>query len=147
MTEDLPTWATILIGILSGGATVPLVTWVLSRIDRKERLLTKDDLDKALENSHVMQDVQSKLDRDFQRLEESERDRRGIKRDILRLELFAHTRSRTQHERQLEAGKEYLSLGGNGLGHARYDWLFHDYEQRLASDDWDYTKSHHTNND
>ena len=138
-------WATILIGVFSGGATVPVVTWMLARIDRKDRLLTRDDLDKALEESRILKDVQSKLDRDYQRLEESERDRRGIKLAILRLELFAHTRSRTQHERQLEAGKEYIDKGGNGLGHARYEWLAHDYEQRLADCDWDYATTHHTN--
>ena len=144
MTE-IPLWATILIGVFSGGATVPVVTWLLARIDRKDRLLTRDDLDKALEESRILKDVQSKLDRDYQRLEESERDRRGIKLAILRLELFAHTRSRTQHERQLEAGKEYIDKGGNGLGHARYEWLAHDYEQRLADCDWDYATTHHTN--
>lgn len=144
MTE-IPLWATILIGVFSGGATVPVVTWLLARIDRKDRLLTRDDLDKALEESRILKDVQSKLDRDYQRLEESERDRRGIKLAILRLELFAHTRSRTQHERQLEAGKEYIDKGGNGLGHARYEWLAHDYEQRLADCDWDYETTHHTN--
>ena len=141
----IPLWATILIGVFSGGASVPVVTWLLARIDRKDRLLTRDDLDKALEESRILKDVQSKLDRDYQRLEESERDRRGIKLAILRLELFAHTRSRTQHERQLEAGKEYVDKGGNGLGHARYEWLAHDYEQRLADCDWDYATTHHTN--
>ena len=145
MTDTIPMWATILIGVFSGGATVPVVTWMLARIDRKDRLLTRDDLDKALEESRILKDVQSKLDRDYQRLEESERDRRGIKLAILRLELFAHTRSRTQHERQLEAGKEYIDKGGNGLGHARYEWLAHDYEQRLADCDWDYATTHHTN--
>lgn len=145
MTDTIPLWATILIGVFSGGATVPVVTWLLARIDRKDRLLTRDDLDKALEESRILKDVQSKLDRDYQRLEESERDRRGIKLAILRLELFAHTRSRNQHERQLEAGKEYVDKGGNGLGHARYEWLAHDYEQRLADCDWDYTTTHHTN--
>lgn len=145
MTETIPVWATILIAVIGSGASGTLIAWMLARIDRKDRLLTRDDLDQALAESTILKDVQSKLDRDYQRLEESERDRHSIKLAILRLELFAHTRSRTQHERQLEAGKEYIDKGGNGLGHARYEWLAHDYEQRLADCDWDYTTTHHTN--
>lgn len=139
----IPMWATILIGVLSGGATVPVVTWLLARIDRKDRLLTRDDLDKALTDSRVIGSIGQKLDRDWARFGQVEDRMDRLELGQLRAELFAHTRSRTQHERQLEAGKEYVSKGGNGLGHARYDWLTKDYEQRLADCDWDYTKSHH----
>lgn len=152
MTGTIPLWATVLLGVLSGGATVPLVTWLLARIDRHDRLLTREDLDDALEDSTVIRDVRDKLDRDWKRFDKADQDRLEIRDDMrqlqlnqLRAELFAHTRSRTQHERQLEAGREYLDRGGNGLGHARFDWLTHDYEQRLADCDWDYTKTHHDN--
>ncbi|MCH9275015.1 hypothetical protein JS533_001760 [Bifidobacterium amazonense] len=143
MTDVMPVWATVLVSLLSGGAGVTFVTWLLNRIDRREHTLTREDLDAALADSPTMRDIEAKLDRDYQRLEQSERDRRAIRLDVLRLELFAHTTSRTQHERQLEAGQEYLSLGGNGLGHARHEWLTHDYEQRCKTCDWDYTKTHH----
>ncbi|MBT1161195.1 hypothetical protein JS541_04840 [Bifidobacterium sp. SO1] len=140
----MPVWATVLVSILSGGVGVTFVTWLLNRVDRREHVLTREDLDAALADSPILKDVERKLDRDYQRLEQSERDRRAIRLDVLRLELFAHTTSRTQHERQLEAGQEYLRLGGNGLGHARHEWLTSDYEQRLKTCDWDYTKTHHT---
>ena len=138
MTETVPVWAVILTAVIGSGASGTLVAWVLNHLDRKDRLLTRDDLDKALEGSSVIKEILVKLDRDWARLNQFELNQ-------LRAELFAHTRSRTQHERQLEAGKEYVSKGGNGLGHARYDWLTKDYEQRLADCDWDYTTTHHTN--
>lgn len=154
MTETLPVWAVILTTVLGSGASGTLIAWILARIDRKDKLLTREDLDDALEDSHVIRDVQDKLDRDYRRFDKADQDRLEIREDMrqlqlnqLRAELFSHTRSRTQHERQLEAGREYLELGGNGLGHARFDWLTHDYEQRLADCDWDYTRTHHTNND
>lgn len=140
----MPVWATVLVSILSGGVGVTFVTWLLNRIDTHDHALTREDLDAALADSPILQDVQRKLDCDYQRLEQSEQDRRAIRLDVLRLELFAHTTSRTQHERQLEAGQEYLQLGGNGLGHARHEWLTQDYEQRLKTNDWNYTTSHHT---
>lgn len=138
MTETLPVWVVILTAVIGSGASGTLIAWALNHIDRRNRLLTKDDLDKALSDSPIIREILTKLDRDWNRLNQFELNQ-------LRAELFAHTRSRTQHERQLEAGKEYMSKGGNGLGHARYDWLTKDYEQRLADCDWDYTKTHHNN--
>ena len=46
---------------------------------------------------------------------------------------------RLSHEHQLEAGKEYLACGGNGIGHARFEQLLADYKWRLAHADWDYS--------
>lgn len=131
-----PVIVTILSSIFGGGMGVSLITWILKRIDRHDHLLTRDDLDKALAESPVIQEIIAKLENDYQRFNE-------IERNQLRSVLFEHTRSRLQHERQLEAGRDYLTKGGNGLGHARYEWLTHDYEQRLENNDWDYT-THHT---
>lgn len=143
MTETLPEWAVILVAVLGSGAVGTVVSWALGRIDRRDRLLTRDDLDKALADSMVIREVNMKLDRDWERFTDHDRRLDEITLNQLRAELFGHTRSRTQHERQLEAGKEYVARGGNGLGHARYDWLTRDYERRLESCDWDYTRSHH----
>lgn len=131
-----PVIVTILSSIFGGGMGVSLITWILKRIDRHDHLLTREDLDKALAESPVIQEIIAKLENDYQRFNE-------IERNQLRSVLFEHTRSRLQHERQLEAGRDYLTKGGNGLGHARYEWLTHDYEQRLENNDWDYT-THHT---
>lgn len=136
VSETIPVWLAALSTIIGSGVGTTIVSWLLQRVDRSDRLLTKDDLDKALSDSQVIREIQSKLGNDYASLHR-------IELNSLRAELFAHTTSRTQHERQLEAGAEYLKLGGNGLGHARLDWLTHDYEQRLADCDWDYTRSHH----
>lgn len=136
MTGTLPDWAVIFVAVLGSGAVGTVVTWGLQRIDRHDRLVTLDRLDDALRHSPVIVEILRKLESDYRRFGE-------IELNQLRMELFAHTRSRTQHERQLEAGKEYLAKGGNGLGHARFDWLTKDYEHRLAACDWDYTESHH----
>lgn len=136
--DDLPVWAVMLSALLGSGATAPITAWLLRRFDRRERTITREELDAALADSATIRDLQSKLDRDYERLESSERDRRHLRLDVLRLDLFAHTRSRTQHERQLEAGKEYIDLGGNGYGHARYEALKTDYVRRETACDWEY---------
>ncbi|PWG60512.1 hypothetical protein [Bifidobacterium catulorum] len=138
MTETLPVWVTLAGFVLGSGATGTLAAWILRRIDRRDMTITREDLDAALASSATIRDLQAKLDRDFERLEASERDRRDLRLDVLRLELFAHTRYRTQHERQLEAGKEYLDLGGNGYGSARYEALKQDYVRRETGGDWNY---------
>ncbi|OXN01667.1 hypothetical protein [Bifidobacterium vansinderenii] len=132
-------WTAVIVsGLGSGG----LIAWILRRIDkhldRHEKVLTRDELDLALAESPVIRSFETKLDRDWERFEEADRDRRAIRLDVLRIEMFAHTNTRTQHERQLEAGKEYLALGGNGLGHARYDALKADYVRREQACDWTY---------
>ncbi|NEG56121.1 hypothetical protein [Bifidobacterium platyrrhinorum] len=137
MMTSLPAWVTILVALITTcGGTV--CGWILRRVDAHESTITRDRLDQALADSTTIRDLQAKLERDFERLEESERERRAIRLDVLRVEMFAHTNSRTQHERQLEAGKEYLELGGNGLGHTRYDALRQDYLRREAGCDWTY---------
>ncbi|PLS31627.1 hypothetical protein Uis1B_0619 [Bifidobacterium margollesii] len=138
MTETMPAWASVLTMLIGSGAGGTIVAWALRRIDRRDMTITRDDLDAALASSSTIRDLQAKLDRDFERLDESERDRKALRRDVLRLELFSHTRSRAQHERQLEAGKEYVDLGGNGYGHARYEALKHDYVRRETQCDWTY---------
>lgn len=131
-------WATIIVAIIGSSGMATITAWAVNRLDRKDRTLTRDDLDKALQEAPIIREILGKLENDYRRFNE-------IELNQLRSELFAHTRSRTQHERQLEAGREYIDRGGNGLGHARFDWLTRDYEERLADDDWNYTVSHHHN--
>jgi len=47
-----------------------------------------------------------------------------------------------QHEHQLDAGKAYTELGGNGPGHVRCQQLEDDYRHRLDTDDWNYRPHH-----
>lgn len=63
---------------------------------------------------------------------------RDIQLELDRQTLFEPTRSRTQHEHQLDVGQAYLKLGGNGRGHVRLEQLKEDYKSRLELDDWDY---------
>lgn len=132
-------WTALIVASVGSGG---VMAWILRRIDRHldrhDMTITRDELDRALASSPVIVSLEAKLDRDFARLDEADRDRRAIRLDVLRIEMFAHTSTRTQHERQLEAGKEYLALGGNGLGHARYDALKQDYVRRETTDDWEY---------
>lgn len=134
----MPVWAFLMASVLGSGLLTTAATWLLRRLDRRDMTITRDQLDEALAGSSTIRDLQAKLDRDWEQLAESKRDRHGLRLDVLRLELFAHTRSRTQHERQLEAGKEYTDLGGNGYGHARYEALRQDYLRRENACDWDY---------
>ncbi|KFI92180.1 hypothetical protein BISA_0576 [Bifidobacterium saguini DSM 23967] len=138
MTETIPVWVVIVTAVIGSGATGTITAWVLERVSKRDMTITRDELDAALADSSTIRDLQSKLDRDYERLESSERDRRELRLDVLRLELFNHTRSRNQHERQLEAGKEYIDLGGNGYGHARYEALKNDYVRREAACNWTY---------
>ncbi|KFI92418.1 hypothetical protein BISA_0818 [Bifidobacterium saguini DSM 23967] len=140
MTETIPVWVVIVTAVIGSGATGTITAWVLERVSKRDMTITRDELDAALADSSTIRDLQSKLDRDYERLESSERDRRELRLDVLRLELFNHTGSRTQHERQLEAGKEYIDLGGNGYGHARYEALKHDYVRRENASDWTYQR-------
>lgn len=70
------------------------------------------------------------------------RDIRRLELEIYRQSLFLPTTSRMQHEHQLDAGKAYTELGGNGPGHVRCQQLEDDYRHRLDTDDWNYRPHH-----
>lgn len=107
-----PILVTIICSILGSGALTTLTSWLLNRFaDPSKRL------EKAISDSPTI---------------------RRLELEIYRQTLFLPTTDRAMHEHQLEAGAEYLRLGGNGSGHARYDQLESDYRQRLDSDDWTY---------
>lgn len=129
MTPDII--AAIISSVLGSGATGTVAAWIIRRAERRRNAITKNELDAALADSPVLQDISAKLDRDFQRINRLELAQ-------LRAELFAHTLSKNQHERQIEAAREYLQRGGNGAGHIRADELRDDYRRRLDDDDWRY---------
>lgn len=107
-----------LVSILLGpGVVTAIVQWVFRRLDARR-------------------------DRDHERAVASSPAIRRLELEIYRQALFQHTDSRIQHEYQLQAGKTYLTLGGNGPGHVRYQQLTDDYRRRLDTDDWDYTPRH-----
>ena len=132
-----PIWATILVAVITSTGGV-VAGAALRQLGRLGRLVTRDNLDDMLDHSRLMRDVRGKLDRDWERFDRLDRELRAARLDLLRVELFAHTSDRTQHERQLEAGKEYLDMGGNGYGHARYEALKQDYVRRETEHDWTY---------
>lgn len=124
MTPDM---IAALVGAVLGSGTAGSVTsWVLSRIDRHRDMLTRSDLDAALEASPVLHALGDRV--------------HDLELDQLRDRLMVDATNRQQQERQLEDGKRYLELGGNGTGHARLDVITDDYERRLRDDDWDYER-------
>lgn len=97
--------------VIGSGAVTSLTSWLLRRIDRHR------DLEHVIESSPTI---------------------RRLELEIYRQSLFQSTGSRGQHECQLDAGRQYTRLGGNGPGHIRYRQLAEDYRRRLDADDWIY---------
>lgn len=116
MSPDLTIITAIICAILGPGVMAVFVQWLLSKRDRKQSM----ELEKTLESSP-----------NIKRLE----------LEIYRQTLFLPTHSRMQHENQLDAGREYMRLGGNGPGHIRCQQLADEYKQRLETDDWDYSSA------
>ncbi len=109
-TETILTLACSLLG---PGVVAVMVQWALSKRDqRRERRI-----ERLIEQSPAI---------------------KRLELELYRQTLFQTTGSRAQHECQLDAGREYTRLGGNGPGHIRYQRLADDYRQRLNSDDWNY---------
>lgn len=120
---------TILVAVIGSGGFTMLTAWILRRVDRKSRTVTIQDLKPIVE----------KLDRDYEHFSLLDEQVRDIKLIVLRQCLFAKPRDRQSHESALQSGDEYLTMGGNGVGHVRLTWLQDQYRKRLDADDWDYT--------
>lgn len=103
---------TIIVAVLGSGALTTLTSWLLHRADRR------DDLERALAESPTI---------------------RRLELELYRQTLFMDTTNRAEQEHQLEVGKEYLKLGGNGAGHARFTLLEDDYKHRLKTGNWNYS--------
>lgn len=102
------------IGILLGPG---VATVIVQRLFRKYDQRQNDHLEQAIAASPTI---------------------RRLELEIQRQALFQPTLSRIQHEHQLDAGRAYTRLVGNGPGHVRYEQLFDDYRRRLETDDWTY---------
>jgi len=101
----------ILCAIIGSGALTAITTWILRRIDQHY------NLEQAIAGSATI---------------------RQLELEIYRQSLFQPTTSRMQHEHQLDAGREYTRLGGNGPGRVRHRQLIDEYRRRLDSNDWTY---------
>lgn len=124
--------------------------WWRARQEHHRQAVTRSELEDLIEtslrNSTSIRELREKIDHNtvaiaranawHERHEEEERHHRLIG---LRQAMMEDPHDRLTHEHQLEAGREYLASGGNGIGHTRYDQLLADYQWRLAHSDWDYT--------
>ncbi len=138
---------TIIVAIVGCGG---FWEWWRSHQERKNQSVTRSELESLIEhslrNSQAIGELREKIDHNtaaiaqanawHDRHEAEELRHRLIG---LRQAMMQDPHDRLSHEHQLEAGKEYLRSGGNGIGHTRYDQLLADYEWRLKHGDWDYT--------
>lgn len=144
-------WATIITAAITGLCAAFPAWWSVRRQEKSTRR-RMSEIDAKLTDSTTIKRIETKLDRDWEHLQKSDREHEGFRRSdaelagavrqtrlaVLRQDLFAHTDSRGMHEHQLETGSEYLAIGGNGSGHVRLTQLRKDYERRLQADDWEY---------
>lgn len=115
MLQSLMPWITTLTGtLLGGGILVPVVKHLLKRQDRSARRMMED----AIGDSPTI---------------------RRLELEIYRQTLFHDPSSRIEAEHQLDIGRQYIRLGGNGAGHLRLEQLEATYSRRLKTGDWDYT--------
>ncbi|NMM93493.1 hypothetical protein [Bifidobacterium oedipodis] len=101
----------IVCAVIGSGAVTSLVSWLLRRLDQRR------DMERAIADSPTI---------------------RRLELEIYRQSLFQSTTNRMQHEHQLDAGREYTRLGGNGPGRIRLRQLEDDYRQRLDTNHWNY---------
>lgn len=110
--------------------------WRRSRRERAAQAVTQQDLNDIRETLHrVEESVTATADR----LRAHEAETHAHRLLGLRQAMMVEPHDRIEHEHQLDAGREYLASGGNGIGHMRYDQLEACYQWRLAHGDWDYT--------
>ena len=120
MLQDLMPWLTaVTSSLLGGGILVPIVQHLLRRQDWQTRRMVED----ANGESPTI---------------------RRLELEIYRQTLFRDPSSRVEAEHQLDVGRQYLALGGNGAGHLRLEQLEAAYSRRLETDDWDYTNKEDT---
>lgn len=137
----------IVVAILGSGGLWAFIQWVM---ERRRQSVRRDELagivEQALADSPTIRDINTKLDRDWERMQRQDEWNRKHDEEMkanrlvsLRQCLFAHPRDRNAHESALESGREYVRLGGNGSGHIRLEQLEDDYRRRLEACDWDYS--------
>ena len=138
----------VVTSVLGSGGLWAFLQWLM---DRRRQTVRRDELaevvEQALADSPTIRDINAKLDRDFERMQQQDEWNRRHDEEMrqnrlvsLRQCLFAHPRDRNAHESALESGREYVRLGGNGSGHIRLEQLEDDYRRRLETGDWDYSE-------
>lgn len=110
--------------------------WRRTRREHAAQAVTQQDLNDIRETLHR---VEEGVTATAERLRAHEAEAHAHRLLALRQAMMAESHDRIEHEHQLDAGREYLASGGNGIGHMRYDQLEASYEWRLAHGDWDYT--------
>lgn len=116
MLQSLMPWITTLTGtLLGGGILVPVVQHMLKRQDQSARRMMED----AIGDSPTI---------------------RRLELEIYRQTLFRDPASRVEAGHQLDVGRQYLELGGNGAGHLRLEQLEAAYSRRLKTGNWNYTR-------
>lgn len=124
--------------------------WWRARQEKHQQAVTRGELEELIEtslrNSASIRELREKIDHNTVAIAESHEWHKRHEEEThkhrllgLRQALMQDPRDRLAHEHQLEAGREYLAAGGNGIGHTRYEQLLADYKWRLAHSDWDYT--------
>lgn len=131
--------------------------WWRSRQEKRQQAVTRSELgdliETSLRNSTSIRELREKIDRNTLAIAQSHEWHKRHEEEThrhrllgLRQALMQDPHDRLSHEHQLEAGREYLAAGGNGIGHARYEQLLADYKWRLAHSDWDYSHRPPTTN-
>ncbi|WP_405735075.1 hypothetical protein [Bifidobacterium sp.] len=131
--------------------------WWRARQEKHQQAVTRGELEELIEtslrNSASIRELREKIDHNTVAIAESHEWHKRHEEEThkhrllgLRQALMQDPRDRLAHEHQLEAGREYLAAGGNGIGHTRYEQLLADYKWRLAHSDWDYTHRPPTTN-
>ncbi|RYQ33999.1 hypothetical protein [Bifidobacterium pseudolongum] len=131
--------------------------WWRARQEKHQQAVTRGELEELIEtslrNSASIRELREKIDHNTVAIAESHEWHKRHEEEThkhrllgLRQALMQDPRDRLAHEHQLEAGREYLAAGGNGIGHTRYEQLLADYKWWLAHSDWDYTHRPPTTN-
>lgn len=152
--DNLEAVVTIVVSIAGCGG---FWEWWRVRQGKRQQAVTRSELEDLIEtslrNSTSIRELREKIDHNTLAIAQSHEWRKRHEEEThkhrlldLRQVLMQDTHDRLSHEHQLEAGREYLAAGGNGIGHARYEQLLADYKWRLAHSDWDYTHRPPTTN-
>ncbi|MDF7665744.1 hypothetical protein [Bifidobacterium sp. ESL0745] len=144
--DGMPWWAVVIVVAVQAAVSVAVAAIQSNRLNlhTTNTLKTADEKDRAgieeqIEGSPTIKRIEEKLGNDFDHFAEVDKTVRDIKILVLRGSLLRDPRSRAEHEDMLANGREYIRIGGNGVGHIRYQILEREYRWRYEHDDWDYT--------
>lgn len=151
--NNLESVVTIVVAIVGCGG---FWEWWRARQERSRQSVTRDELEDLIETSlsksATIRDLRDHIDKNSAAIEaenqwheQHEEEEHRHRLIWLRHAIMQDPHDRLTHEHQLEAGREYLRSGGNGIGHVRYEQLLADYEWRMQHSDWDYTHRPPTN--